>query len=79
MGMSIDKPFRTITMPKCPYCNYKHSNCSPSNHNWSKLVGMATGTGSTDVKLKCENCGEYYRVKCNTRFFGSGVENGNVD
>jgi hypothetical protein len=70
--MELYKPFRTITLPKCPYCNIRFSNCSPSNYEWQKLVGLATGSGSSNIKIKCENCGRDYRVKCNIRFFGSG-------
>ena len=62
--------YRSITFPKCPYCGFVHSNTRPDNNNWSKLVGMATGYGSRNVKLKCEQCGEEYRVSCNIRFWG---------
>lgn len=62
--------YRRISMPRCPYCGITHCNVTPSNTNWGKLVSMATGTGSSDVKLKCECCGREYRVTCSIRFFG---------
>lgn len=62
--------YRRISMPKCPYCGITHCNTTPSNNNWGKLVSMANGTGSSNVKLKCENCGREYRVTCSIRFFG---------
>lgn len=65
--------YRTITMPKCPYCGKEHTNQRPNNSNWGYLVGLATGHGSSDVILKCEYCGEKYRATCNIRFYGRKI------
>ena len=59
---------RKITMPKCPYCG-KEQEYKIWDYNTNKLVGMATGTGSSDVVLQCDNCGNKYRVSCSIRFY----------
>lgn len=46
-------PYRTITMPKCPYCKEK-LKYKIGDYNTSKIVGIATGTGSSDVIVNCE-------------------------
>ena len=63
------KLYRTITMPKCPYCE-KELLYKPGDYDTSQIVGLATGTGSSDVVVKCKGCGKDYRVTCNIRFYG---------
>ncbi len=62
-------PYRRISMPKCPYCKeevqYKNDDFATG-----KLVGLATGTGSSNVIIKCKGCGKEYRVTCSIRFYG---------
>lgn len=60
---------RKVTMPKCPYCG-KEKEYHISDYDTSKLVSMATGTGSSDVTIRCAECGKNYRVSCNIRFYG---------
>ena len=60
---------RKITMPKCPYCG-KEKEYQVSDSDTSKLVSLATGTGGSDVTIKCEECGEDYKVSCNIRYYG---------
>ena len=60
--------FRRISMPTCPYCGTTQ-RAKVGNSNYSKLVKMATGTGSSNVVLQCECCGKKYRVTCSIRFF----------
>ena len=62
--------YRRITMPTCPYCGTTQ-RAKVDNYNYSQLVKMATGTGSSNVVLQCECCGKKYRVTCSIRFFGS--------
>lgn len=62
--------YRRVSMPTCPYCGATQKS-NVSNYNYGKLVNMATGRGSSDVILKCEDCGKDYRVTCSIRFFGS--------
>lgn len=60
---------RTITMPKCPYCK-EELKYEMGDYNTSKIVELATGTGSDDVMVKCKNCEKDYRVTCNIRYYG---------
>ena len=60
---------RKVAMPKCPYCG-KEKEYHISDYDTSKLVSMATGTGSSDVTIRCAECGKNYRVSCNIRFYG---------
>lgn len=60
---------RKITMPKCPYCG-KKKEYHISDYDTSKLVSMATGTGSSDITIRCVECGKDYKVSCNIRFYG---------
>lgn len=62
-------PYRRISMPKCPYCG-KEVRYKLDDVDTNKLVGLATGTGSSDVIIKCKGCGEAYRVTCSIRFYG---------
>ena len=61
--------YRRISMPKCPYCQ-EEMQYKFGDYNTTKLVKMATGTGSSDVIIKCKGCGKDYRVTCNIRFYG---------
>lgn len=56
-------------MPKCPYCQ-KEVQYTIDDFATKKLVGLATGTGSSDAMIKCKGCGKDYRVTCNIRFYG---------
>lgn len=56
-------------MPKCPYCG-KEVQYKIWDNDTTKLVNMATGTGSSDVIIKCKGCGKDYRVTCSIRFYG---------
>lgn len=62
-------PYRRILMPKCPYCQ-KEVKYDIWDYDTSKLVKMVTGTGSSDVTIKCKGCGKDYRVTCSIRFYG---------
>ena len=55
-------------MPKCPYCGKEMQY--KDDVDTGKLVGLATGTGSSDVIIKCKGCGKDYRVTCSIRFYG---------
>lgn len=68
--------YRKIIYPKCPYCGNQPRHERPSDYNYGLLVGMVTGRGSDDVILKCEYCGERYRVTCNIRFYTRKVRGG---
>jgi len=61
--------YRKITMPKCPYCQ-KEVEYKVSDYDTRQLVNQATGFGSSDVVIKCRNCGKDFRVTCNIRFYG---------
>ena len=61
--------YRRISMPKCPYCQ-KEMQYKVGDYDTGQLVSMATGTGSSDVIVKCKKCGESYRVTCSIRFYG---------
>lgn len=65
--------YRKIHYPKCPYCGYEVEEKIHS-YNYSRLVGMATGTGSSDVVIKCEKCQKEYRVTCNIRFYSRQIK-----
>ena len=56
-------------MPKCPYCQ-EEVQYRVGDYDTSQLVKMATGTGSSDVTIKCKSCGKDYRVTCSIRFYG---------
>ena len=60
---------RKITMPKCPYCG-KEKEYIVHDYDTSKLVDMAIGCGSTDITIKCKECGKDYKVSCNIRYYG---------
>jgi len=60
--------YRKISMPKCPYCQAE-VQYKLEDYDTGKLVKMATGTGSSDVTIKCKCCGKVYRVTCSIRFF----------
>ena len=60
---------RKITMPKCPYCG-KEKKYRVFDYDTSQLVSMATGHGSNDVTIRCEECGKDYKVSCNIRYYG---------
>ena len=62
-------PYRRISMPKCPYCQ-KEVKYDIWDYDTNQLVKMATGTGSSDVTIKCKGCGKNYRVTCSIRFYG---------
>lgn len=61
-------PYRRISMPKCPYCQ-KEVKYDIWDYDTNQLVKMATGTGSSDVTIKCKGCGKDYRVTCSIRFY----------
>lgn len=67
--------YRKIKYPKCPYCKHIEDNCW--NNNSRMLVGLATGSGTSDVILKCENCGEKYRATVIITFYGKKMEKQN--
>ena len=56
-------------MPKCPYCG-KEKEYRVDDVDTSYLVSMATGTGSSDVTIRCAECGKDYKVSCNIRYYG---------
>lgn len=60
-------------MPKCPFC--KEEVIMIDDFATRKLVGLATGTGSSDVIIKCKGCGKAYRVTCSIRFYGRKLRN----
>ena len=62
-------PYRRILMPKCPYCQ-KEVKYDIWDYDTRQLAKMATGTGSSDVTIKCKGCGKDYRVTCSIRFYG---------
>ena len=62
-------PYRRIHMPKCPYCQ-EEMRYNIGDYDTGQLVKMATGTGSSDVIVKCKGCGKDYRVTCSIRFYG---------
>lgn len=66
--------YRKISMPKCPYCKVE-VQYKLGDYDTNKLVRLATGTGSSDVTIKCKSCGKEYRVTCNIRFFSRKLEN----
>ena len=61
--------YRRISMPKCPYCQ-EEMRYNVGDYDTAQLVKMATGTGSSDVRIKCKGCGKDYRVTCSIRFYG---------
>lgn len=62
-------PYRRISMPKCPYCK-EEMRYNVGDYDTGQLVNMATGTGSSNVIVKCKGCGKDYRVTCSIRFYG---------
>lgn len=62
-------PYIRISMSKCPYCQ-EEMRYNVGDYDTSQLVKMATGTGSSDVIVKCKGCGKDYRVTCSIRFYG---------
>lgn len=62
-------PYRRISMPKCPYCQ-EEMRYNVGDYDTGQLVNMATGTGSSNVIVKCKGCGKDYRVTCSIRFYG---------
>ena len=66
------KPYRTISYPNCPYCKaeLKHGI-------WDKytieLTRLATGTGSSDVVVTCQDCKEKYRVTVLIKFYARKI------
>lgn len=60
---------RKITMPKCPYCG-KEKEYRLNDYDTSKLVSLITGTGGSDVTVRCTSCDKDYKVSCNIRFYG---------
>ena len=62
-------PYKRISMPKCPYCQ-EEVRYKVGDYDTTQLVKMATGTGSSDVTIKCKGCGKDYRVTCSIRFYG---------
>lgn len=60
---------RKITMPKCPYCG-KEKEYLLGDYDTSKLVSLVTGTGGSDVTVRCTGCDKDYKVSCNIRFYG---------
>lgn len=60
---------RKITMPKCPYCG-KEKEYRLGDSDTSRLVSMATGTGRSDVTIRCTGCDKDYKVSCNIRYYG---------
>lgn len=70
--------YRKIYYPSCPYCQYKVKENS-FDYNYGKVVAMATGRGSDNVVLKCDNCGERYRVTCSIKFYSRRVKDADSD
>jgi RNase P subunit RPR2 len=66
---SYKTPYRSITMPKCPYCG-KEVQYTVDDYDTRRIVALATGTGSSNVVVTCKGCGEKYRVTCNIRYYG---------
>lgn len=62
----MERPYRTISYPSCPYCK---SDFSPKTSGYfGDLVGMVTGSGSKDVVVRCVDCGKKYRVTVLIKF-----------
>lgn len=59
---------RKIIMPKCPYCQEK-VQYKIDDYDTTQLVKMATGTGSSNVTIKCRGCGKDYMITCLIRFY----------
>ena len=55
---------RKITIPKCPYCGKEYR---VGDYDISRLVSMVTGTGGSDVTIRCKECDRDYKVSCNIR------------
>lgn len=50
------------------HCGYMVDTKSFGSFDYQELVGMATGSGSSDVVFRCKNCNERYRVTCPIRY-----------
>ena len=61
--------YRTLTMPKCPYCG-EEKEYKVGDYDTGRIVGLVTGTGSSDVIVTCKECNKKYRVTCHIRLFG---------
>lgn len=59
---------RKITMPKCPYCG-KEKEYIFGEYYTQKLISMATGSGGSDLTIKCTGCDKDYNVSCNIRYY----------
>jgi hypothetical protein len=62
------RKYRKVKYPKCPYCGHEAGE-KMNDYNFSKLVSMANGYGTSDVVLRCEKCNEKFRVTCNITFY----------
>ena len=70
--------YRKIYFPKCPYCGHEVSQ-RLGDYDYGTLVGMATGSKSSDVILKCKNCAKRFRVKCSIKYSASKVRGCDTD
>ena len=62
------KAYRKVIMPTCPYCGFEKPQ-DIWDYDFQQLAGMANGRLSSDVVLRCNKCGEKYRVTCTIRFY----------
>lgn len=71
--------YRKIHYPKCPYCGYvyEYNNLRDiSTCDYSNLVNMATGCGSSDVIMRCKQCNKEYRVTCSIKYNTRKIKDG---
>ena len=62
------KAYRKVLMPTCPYCGFEQPQ-DIWDYNYQQLAGMANGRSGTYTVLRCNKCGEKYRVTCIIRFY----------
>lgn len=56
-----------FTYPKCPYCKKEYQD-GVMEYN---LMNLVTQGLCEEVKVKCHNCGEYFKVKVHITYYGS--------